>query len=39
MSDFNHFPPALKAASLAISGLVFLLVATPFLFVGAQIVA
>lgn len=39
MSDFNLFPPALKAASFALASLVLALVATPFLLVGAQIVA
>jgi|CXWL01.1.fsa_nt_gi hypothetical protein len=39
MSDFNFFPAALKAASLGLASLAFVLVATPFLLVAAQMVA
>jgi hypothetical protein len=39
MSDFNLFPPALKAASLALATLIVLVAATPLLLVGARIVA
>jgi hypothetical protein len=39
MSDFNLFPPVLKAASFGLASVVLALVATPFLLVGAQIVA